>query len=133
MASAQHFSHRFDRVSVGDGSQAGDKVVDGFPVIGQKADAVEGKIARVSNERGRVVVLLDVFLKGGLGFSWPHRIVVAWEHEAFYPFRKQFQQAGELGVLSEQIRNGEFLVLSRINPDTVDAISRENEVLDRLR
>lgn len=77
VASAQHFPHRFNRVSVGDGSQASNEVVNGFPMIGQQADTMEGEVARISNERGGVVVLLDVLLKGGLRFCWSNCIVIA--------------------------------------------------------
>ena len=33
MASAQHFTHRFNRISVGDGSQASNEIVYGFPMV----------------------------------------------------------------------------------------------------
>ena len=77
MASAQHFTHRLNRISVSDGSQASNEIVNGFPMVGQQADTMEGKVARVSNECGGVVVLLDVLLKGGLGFCWSNCIVIA--------------------------------------------------------
>ena len=101
MASPQHFSHRFNRVSVGDGSQSCHEVINGFPMVGKHADTVERKVARVPNEGGRVVVLLNVFLKGGLGFSWSNCIVVSGEHEALYPFREQLQQSSKFGVLGK--------------------------------
>ena len=78
VASAQHFPHRFNGVSVGDGSQASNEVVNGFPMVGQQADSMEGEVARISNERGGVVVLLDVLLKGGLRFCWSNCICLLY-------------------------------------------------------
>jgi len=122
MSPTEHFSHGFHGVGVGDGSQARYEVVDGLPVVGQQPHTVEREITRVTNKRGGVVVVLDVLFKGGLGLSGPNRIVVAGEHQAFNPVRKQFQQACEFGVLRKQIWNGELFFLVGVNPHAVHTI-----------
>ena len=94
---------------------------------------MEGEIAGVADKRGGVVVLLNVLFEGWLGFGRPNGVVVSRQHQALHPLGKQFEKSCKFTVLGKQVGNGEFLVLTGIDANAIHAVSREDEVLDRLR
>ena len=94
---------------------------------------MQTEFTRISNKNGVRVILLNLRIQRRLWLRGPNCIVVSGKYDHIYPIGEVFEEARELAILRKKVGNRKMTLLTRIDPNSIDPISTQHEILHSLR